>query len=59
MSTTVEQSSTQPESPHSPRLYNEDLAPVRNRNWGVYNIFAMWMQDIHSITVYTDRKSVV
>ncbi|WP_327140360.1 NCS1 family nucleobase:cation symporter-1 [Nocardia sp. NBC_01327] len=38
---------------YSPALYNDDLAPAKKRNWGIYNIFAMWMQDIHSITVYT------
>ncbi len=42
----------------SPRLYNADLAPATKRNWGVYNIFAMWMQDIHSITVYTFAASL-
>ncbi|HEY1970315.1 MAG TPA: NCS1 family nucleobase:cation symporter-1, partial [Pseudonocardia sp.] len=29
------------------------LAPVARRTWGVYDFFALWMQDIHSITVYT------
>ena len=38
---------------YSPTLYNDDLAPVAKRTWGVYNFFALWMQDIHSITVYT------
>ena len=42
----------------STRLYNADLAPVTKRNWGVYNFFAMWMQDIHSITVYTFAASL-
>ncbi len=42
----------------STRLYNEDLAPAVKRNWGVYNFFAMWMQDIHSITVYTFAASL-
>lgn len=46
-----------PETP-SPRLYNGDRAPVRNRNWGVDSIFAMWMQDIHSITVCTFAASL-
>lgn len=42
----------------SSRLHNEDLAPVTKPNWGVYNFFAMWMQDIHSITVYTFAASL-
>jgi nucleobase:cation symporter-1, NCS1 family len=29
----------------SERLYNSDLAPVRERNWGTYSLFAMWMSD--------------
>src|SRR3954468_294786 len=37
----------------SPRLHNEDLAPAKERNWGTYSIFAMWMSDIHSIGGYT------
>ncbi|ODR25431.1 NCS1 family nucleobase:cation symporter-1 [Mycolicibacterium porcinum] len=53
-----QQVSVPPANSPSPRLYNEDLAPVRHRNWGVYNIFAMWMQDIHSITVYTFAASL-
>ncbi len=43
---------------YSPRLYNSDLAPVEKRTWKVYDIFAMWMQDIHSITVYTFAASL-
>ena len=42
----------------SPRLYNADLAPVTHRTWRIYDIFAMWMQDIHSITVYTFAASL-
>src|SRR5918912_3661250 len=40
---------------YSARLYNEDLAPVpaSGRTWHVYDIFAMWMSDIHSIGGYT------
>ena len=37
----------------SPRLYNEDLAPARERTWGTYSLFAMWMSDVHSIGGYT------
>src|SRR3954451_23930957 len=33
----------------STRLYNEDLAPAKERNWGTYSLFAMRMSDVHSI----------
>jgi len=38
-----------------PRLHNEDLAPVSpaGRHWGVFDIFAMWMSDVHSVGGYT------
>jgi cytosine/uracil/thiamine/allantoin permease len=26
---------------YSERLYNEDLAPVKERNWTTYSLFAM------------------
>src|SRR5947209_6031526 len=40
---------------YSARLYNEDLAPVppSGRTWHIYDIFAMWMSDVHSIGGYT------
>ncbi len=37
----------------SSRLYNEDLAPSTERDWGVWSLFCMWMADIHSIGGYT------
>jgi NCS1 family nucleobase:cation symporter-1 len=37
----------------SPRLHNEDLAPAKERTWGTYSLFAMWMSDVHSIGGYT------
>jgi nucleobase:cation symporter-1, NCS1 family len=37
----------------SDRLYNEDLAPTKERTWGTYSLFAMWMSDVHSIGGYT------
>ena len=39
---------------YSPRLTNEDLAPVPapKRNWKAYNLFAMWMSDVHSVGGY-------
>lgn len=43
---------------YSDRLYNADLAPAKERKWGIYSIFSMWMQDIHSITVYTFAASL-
>jgi cytosine/uracil/thiamine/allantoin permease len=30
-----------------PRLYNEDLAPVKQQTWKAYNIFVFWMSDVH------------
>jgi NCS1 family nucleobase:cation symporter-1 len=43
-----------------PRLYNEDLAPVApaGRHWGVFDIFAMWMSDVHSVGGYTFAASL-
>jgi NCS1 family nucleobase:cation symporter-1 len=38
---------------YSERLYNDDLAPVKERNWTWYSLFAMWMADVHSIGGYT------
>ncbi|WP_406542381.1 cytosine permease [Clostridium ljungdahlii] len=35
------------------RLYNEDLAPAKERKWETYSIFAMWMSDVHSVGGYT------
>lgn len=37
----------------SPRLCNEDLAPARERTWGTWSLFCMWMSDVHSIGGYT------
>ena len=28
---------------YSERLHNEDLAPVEERTWSTYSLFAMWM----------------
>ncbi len=36
----------------SPRLYNEDLAPAQNRNWGAFSIFNVWTSDVHSLWGY-------
>src|SRR5919204_385664 len=37
----------------SPRLINEDLAPAKERHWGTWHLFCMWMSDVHSIGGYT------
>jgi nucleobase:cation symporter-1, NCS1 family len=37
----------------SPALYNDDLAPATEREWGVYSLFCMWMSDIHSVGGYS------
>jgi NCS1 family nucleobase:cation symporter-1 len=36
----------------SPDLYNEDLAPAANRNWGAFSIFNVWTSDVHSLWGY-------
>ncbi|EMD28338.1 NCS1 family nucleobase:cation symporter-1 [Amycolatopsis azurea] len=36
-----------------PRLWNEDLAPAKDRRWKVYDIFALWMSDVHNLGNYT------
>jgi nucleobase:cation symporter-1, NCS1 family len=36
----------------SENLYNEDLAPLKNRFWGWYQVFCMWMSDVHSVGGY-------
>jgi NCS1 family nucleobase:cation symporter-1 len=38
---------------YSERLYNEDLAPAKERKWGSYSIFALWMSDVHNLGNYT------
>jgi len=43
---------TVPVADADPRLYNDDLAPAKERNWGVYSLFAMWMSDVHSVGGY-------
>ena len=36
----------------SPGLYNEDLAPARERRWGPFSIFNVWTSDVHSLWGY-------
>src|SRR5829696_4033135 len=38
---------------YSERLYNEDLAPAKERKWGTYSLFALWMSDVHNLGNYT------
>lgn len=42
----------------SPRLYNGDIAPVENQTWGVYNLSAMWMSNVHSVAGYVFAASL-
>ncbi|RYL95870.1 NCS1 family nucleobase:cation symporter-1 [Sporolactobacillus sp. THM7-4] len=37
----------------SHRLFNEDLAPAKERHWNTYSLLSMWMSDVHSIGTYT------
>ncbi|PSJ20654.1 allantoin permease [Halomonas sp. ND22Bw] len=43
-----------------PRLYNDDLAPIkkRDRNWGWFEIFNVWSNDIQSLFGYTLAASL-
>ncbi|MFD3911951.1 NCS1 family nucleobase:cation symporter-1 [Streptomyces sp. NPDC058603] len=36
-----------------PRLTNEDLAPAGERKWKVFDLFALWMSDVHNLGNYT------
>jgi nucleobase:cation symporter-1, NCS1 family len=36
----------------SPALYNADLAPAAERNWGKFSIFNVWTSDVHSLWGY-------
>lgn len=42
----------------SPRLSNDDLLPVKKKNWGTYNLFAMWMSNVHSVAGYVFAASL-
>ena len=39
-----------------PRLYNEDLPQATKRNWKTYNLFALWMSDVHNVGNYVGRR---
>ena len=43
---------------YSPRLTNEDLAPLKKQSWTSYNIFAFWMSDVHSVGGYVTAGSL-
>ena len=36
----------------SPNLYNEDLAPAKERHWGAFSIFNVWTSNVHSLWGY-------
>lgn len=41
-----------PRREYDPRLTNEDLAPLKDQKWSMYNFFAFWMSDVHSVGGY-------
>ncbi len=43
---------------YSENLYNSDLAPLKNRSWGWYQVFCMWMSDVHSVGGYLFAASL-
>jgi len=42
----------------SPRLYNADIAPLKKRSWGWYQVFCLWMSDVHSVGGYLFAASL-
>jgi len=40
------------ENASSSRLYNRDLAPAQERNWGPFSLFNVWTSDVHSLWGY-------
>ncbi len=50
---TLQEATAVPRAGADPRLYNEDLAPATKRNWKTYNLFALWMSDVHNLGNYT------
>lgn len=51
-------SPSSPALPVSDRLSNHDIAPVKNQDWGVYNLSAMWMSNVHSVAGYVFAASL-
>lgn len=43
---------------YSDRLYNDDLAPAKERTWRFKDLFALWMSFSHSIAGYTQAASL-
>ncbi|MGE8546051.1 MAG: NCS1 family nucleobase:cation symporter-1 [Alcaligenes sp.] len=41
-----------------PKLSNEDLLPVEKQSWTAYNLFAMWMSNVHSVAGYVFAASL-
>lgn len=52
MSTSRTATRSTPALPVSERLHNDDIKPVSNQNWSTYNLFAMWMSNVHSVAGY-------
>lgn len=42
-----------------PRLSNDDLLPARSRHWKVYDVFALWMSDVHNLGNYTFAAGLI
>ncbi|MFB7324753.1 NCS1 family nucleobase:cation symporter-1 [Streptomyces sp. NPDC056190] len=42
----------------SARLSNDDIKPVEQQSWSVYNLFAMWMSNVHSVAGYVFAASL-
>lgn len=51
---------TRPVPGANSRLINSDLAPTADagRTWGVFDVFSMWMSDVHSVGGYTFAASL-
>ncbi|HWC82350.1 MAG TPA: NCS1 family nucleobase:cation symporter-1 [Pseudonocardiaceae bacterium] len=49
----VSASTQQTQSPDNQRLRNADLEPATERHWKTYDIFALWMSDVHNLGNYT------
>lgn len=43
---------------YSENLFNHDLAPLKDRFWGWYQVFCMWMADVHSVGGYLFAASL-
>lgn len=43
---------------YSPRLYNEDLAPSKERTWKFWELFCLWMSATHSLGGFATAASL-